>query len=136
MWIMAKPNVWRADIHLTDRIIVRLTFYRLITETEDSLSVFLPLCLCLPLCFTTPGDFEGSCEGRTPVLIAHICAHLVDQLTCPPFSLLAQILACPRSSNRWFSRENTICYLPTTCAHLPYFPLLLLPCQISVSGLN
>lgn len=56
---MAKPNVWRADIHLTDRIIVQLTFYRLITGTQDSLSVFLPLWLCLSLYFSTQGDFEG-----------------------------------------------------------------------------
>lgn len=42
---MAKPNVWRADIHLTDRIIVSLTFYRLITGTQDTLSLSLPVAL-------------------------------------------------------------------------------------------
>lgn len=44
---MAKPNVWRADIHLTDRIIVRLTFSRLITGTQDFFFFFLSLTLSL-----------------------------------------------------------------------------------------
>lgn len=60
---MAKPNVWRADIHLTDRIIVRLTFSRLITGTQDFLffflSDFVPPWLCCSLYFSTQGDFAG-----------------------------------------------------------------------------
>lgn len=66
MQIMAKPNVWRADIHLTDRIIVPLTFYRLITGTQDCLSVLFPLWLCLPLYFNTRGDFRAYERGGYP----------------------------------------------------------------------
>lgn len=118
---MAKPNVWRADIHLTDRIIVRLTFSRLITGTQDffslSLSDFVPLWLCCSLYFSTQGDFAGVREGRMPMLIAHIPA----QLTCPRFPLLAQILTYPPSSSRWFSKEK-YCLLPAHHhTHLPYF---------------
>ena len=66
MQIMAKPNVWKADIHLTDRIIVQLTLYRLITGTQDCLSVFLPLWFCLLLYFSTPGDFRAYERGGCP----------------------------------------------------------------------
>lgn len=64
------------------------------------------------------------------MLIAHISAQLIDQLICPRFPLLAQILTSPPSSNRWFSKENTVCYLPTT--ELICFISLssLLPCQL------
>lgn len=58
------------------------------------------------------------------MLIAHISAQLVDQLTCPLFPLASTY---PPSSNRWLSKENTVCYLPTTAAHLPYFSL---PCSL------
>lgn len=124
---MAKPTVWRAGIHLTDQIIVQLTFHRLITGAPDSISDFLSRRLCL---FShRRGDFLGLGERRMPMLIAHILAQLIDQLTCPLFPLLAQILTDPFSFNRWFSEENTRCffffflssYLPTTGAHLPYF---------------
>lgn len=47
------------------------------------------------------------------MLIAHTSAQLIDQLTCPRFPLLAQILIYPPSSNRWFSEEIALCYLPT-----------------------
>lgn len=66
MQIMAKPNVWKADIHLTDRIIVQFTFYRLITGTQDCLSVFLPVWVCLLLYFSTPGDFRAYERGGCP----------------------------------------------------------------------
>lgn len=90
--IMAKPNVWRADIHLTDRITVRLTFRRLITGAGDSLTLFLPWRLCLFLSFTTKGDFEGLRVGWIPVLIRHTFAQLIDQPTCPLFALFTQSL--------------------------------------------
>lgn len=109
---MAKPNVWRADVHLTDRIIVQIAFHRLITGTQDFLSVFLPLWHRLPLYFSAQGDFEGLWEGRMPMLIAHTSAQLIDQLTCPRFPLLAQILIYHPSFNRWFSEETTV-YLLT-----------------------
>lgn len=105
---MAKPTVWRAGIHLTDQIIVQLTFHRLITGAPDSISDFLSRRLCL---FShRRGDFLGLGERRMPMLIAHILAQLIDQLTCPLFPLLAQILTDPFSFNRWFSEENTRCF--------------------------
>lgn len=139
---MAKPSVWRADIHLNDRIIVQITFYRLITGTQDFPSVSLPLWHRHPPYFSAQGDFEGFCAGRKPMLVGHTSAQLIDQLTCPCFPLLAPNLIQPPLCNRWLSEEITVCYLPTArliCAptrhpHPPAHTFFLLLCQQSVFG--
>ncbi len=56
-----------------------------------------------------------------PMLIARVSAQLVDQLTCPRFPLLVQILTHPSLSNRWFSRKKYSLLPAHHCAHLPYF---------------
>lgn len=121
---MAKPNVWRADIHLTDRIIARLAFSQLIIGTQDSLCVFLRLWPCLSCYFTTQGDFEGLGEVRISMLITCHPAQLVDQLTCPFSPLVSTESHMPASSHTWLSKANSVCSLPTSelIFHIYHFP--------------
>lgn len=125
MQIMAKPNVWRADIHLTDRIIVRLTFYRLITGIQDtlslshSLSLSFSVCLsfsphgCVALFFSALGvnlkaykSLDAQADN-TAFCAACSSVHLTSS------ALVSTESHMSASSNIWPSKAHCVCYLFT-----------------------
>lgn len=117
MQIMAKPNVWRADIHLTDRIIVRLTFYRLITGIQDSLFLslsLLSLCLSLSVCLFSALRVnlracrrEGCPADNTALCAACSSVHLTSS------ALVSTESHMSASPNIRLSIAHSVCYLLT-----------------------
>lgn len=106
---MAKPNVWRADIHLTDRIIVRLTFYRLITGTQDTLSLSLPVALSFSVSKHSGWirELTRGQDARTDST-SFCSACRSPHLASSP--LVTSEHHMPASPGRWLSEAESVCY--------------------------
>lgn len=114
--IVAQPDVWSSDIHLTDWIIVQNHFQQTnYWNTGFSVRLCPSLALASPR-LTAQGDFEGLREERMPALIANTSALLIDRLPWPAFSLVSTDSNTP-SFTRQMLLHFVTCWPQRSFAH-------------------